>query len=75
MEKKLSGYALILALVLVAIFSIIVESLGQRSSLYNQTQMNIISSYKLNPSLTNPSVQIQNTNNSISIPKRIEDEM
>ena len=75
MEKKLSGYALILALVLVAIFSIIVESLGQRSSLYNQTQMNIISSYKLNPSLTNPSVQIQNINNSISIPKRIEDEM
>jgi hypothetical protein len=75
MKTNLQGYALPLALALVAIFSIVVGSIESRSNLYNQTQKSIISSYKLNSSLANPSVQIQNINYPILIPKRIEDDM
>jgi len=46
MNRKFNGYALPLALIFVAIFSIIVASIGPRSNLYNQTTLNIIDHFK-----------------------------
>jgi hypothetical protein len=45
-RKKIKGYALPLALIYVAIFSIIVASIGPRSNLQNQTTVNIIDHFK-----------------------------
>jgi hypothetical protein len=45
-NRKFNGYALPLALIFVAIFSIIIASIGPRSNLYNQTTLNIIDHFK-----------------------------
>jgi hypothetical protein len=57
MEINLRGYALPLALALVAIFSIVVGSIESRSNLYNQIQVKIINNFKL----------INNSNQSVTI--------
>lgn len=60
MKTNIEGYALPLALILVAIFSIVIASIESRSNLYNQTQEKIIDRFK-----TNLIVSINGASNSI----------
>lgn len=53
MRKKNQGYALPLALIYVAIFSIIVVNIGPRSNLQNQTTINITNHFKAKAFLLN----------------------
>ena len=46
MNRKSNGYALPLALIFVAIFSIIVANIGPRSNLNNQTTLNAINYFR-----------------------------
>jgi hypothetical protein len=52
-RKKIKGYALPLALIYVAIFSIIVVSIGPRSNLQNQTTISITNHFKAKVFLLN----------------------
>ena len=52
-RKKIKGYALPLALIYVAIFSIIVASIGSRSNLQNQTIISITNHFKAKVFLLN----------------------
>jgi hypothetical protein len=45
MKSNLRGYALPLALALVAIFSIVIASIESRSDLFNQTQLKIFNRF------------------------------
>lgn len=66
MKTKLQGYALPLALALVAIFSIVIASIESRSDLFNQTQLKILNRFKTEINLQN-SISI----NGIQIPENI----
>jgi len=46
LKNNAQGYALPLALILVAVFSIVIASIGPRSNLFNETQRPIISKFK-----------------------------
>jgi hypothetical protein len=47
MNRKFNGYALPLALIFVAIFSIIIANIEPRSNLNNQTTLKIIDHFKM----------------------------
>jgi len=66
MKTKLQGYALPLALALVAIFSIVIASIESRSDLFNQTQLKIFNRFKTEINLQN-SISM----NGIQIPENI----
>ena len=66
MKTKLQGYALPLALALVAIFSIVIASIESRSDLFNQTQLRIFNRFKTEINLQN-SISM----NGIQIPENI----
>jgi hypothetical protein len=51
-HNKLQGYALPLALILVAVFSIIIANIGPRSNIYNSSQNKVIEKFKLDQAAT-----------------------
>lgn len=64
MKSNIQGYALPLALALVAIFSIVIASIESRSDLFNQTQLTIFKHFKSESNSQNPV-----TVNGIQIPE------
>ena len=51
-RNKLQGYALPLALILVAVFSIIIANIGPRSNIYSSAQNKVIEKFKQDQTTT-----------------------
>ena len=61
-KKNAQGYALPLALILVAIFSIVIANIGPRSNLFNSTQHLIIDKFKSDKRIYCESINSANPN-------------